>query len=82
MGAVAKAPAGGLTFGVGFNGPVAIAPLLYRRWPYDPAKDLVPVVLTTSQPNVLAVAAAHPANASPNSLPGPRSRTASFYMRR
>jgi tripartite-type tricarboxylate transporter receptor subunit TctC len=29
---------------------------------YDPAKDLVPVVLTTSQPNVLAVAASHPAN--------------------
>src|SRR6202022_2941338 len=62
MGAVAKAPADGFTLGVGFNGPVAIAPLLYRRMAYDPAKDLVPVVLTTSQPNVLAVAATHPAN--------------------
>jgi tripartite-type tricarboxylate transporter receptor subunit TctC len=29
--------------------------------PYDPAKDLVPVVMTTSQPNVLAVRAEHPA---------------------
>jgi tripartite-type tricarboxylate transporter receptor subunit TctC len=26
-----------------------------RKMPYDPAKDLVPVVMTTSQPNVLAV---------------------------
>ena len=62
MGAVAKAPADGFTLGVGFNGPVAIAPLLYRKMGYDPAKDLVPVVLTTLQPNVLAVAATHPAN--------------------
>ncbi|MFZ1094979.1 MAG: tripartite tricarboxylate transporter substrate-binding protein [Xanthobacteraceae bacterium] len=62
MGAVAKAPADGFTLGVGFNGPVAIAPLLYRKMGYDPAKDLVPVVLTTLQPNVLAMAATHPAN--------------------
>jgi tripartite-type tricarboxylate transporter receptor subunit TctC len=62
MAAVAKAPADGHTLGVGFNGPIAIAPLLYRKMAYDPAKDLAPVVLTTSQPNVLAVAASHPAN--------------------
>jgi tripartite-type tricarboxylate transporter receptor subunit TctC len=62
MNAVAKAPADGLTLGVGFNGPIAIAPLLYRKMAYDPAEELVPVVLTTSQPNLLAVAAAHPAN--------------------
>jgi len=62
MSVVAKAPADGHTLGVGFNGPIAIAPLLYRKMAYDPAKDLVPVVLTTSQPNVLAVAATHPAS--------------------
>ncbi len=62
MSAVAKAPPDGLMLGVGFNGPIAIAPLLYRNMAYDPAKDLVPVVLTTSQPNVLAVAATHPAS--------------------
>jgi len=61
MNAVAKAPADGYTLGIGFNGPVAIAPHLYRKMAYDPAKDLRPVVLTTSQPNVLAVAASHPA---------------------
>jgi tripartite-type tricarboxylate transporter receptor subunit TctC len=64
MNAVAKAPPDGYTLGVGFNGPVAIAPHLYRRMAYDAAKDLLPVVLTTSQPNVLAVAAGHPARAA------------------
>jgi tripartite-type tricarboxylate transporter receptor subunit TctC len=62
MNAVARAPADGHTLGVGFNGPIAFAPHLYRHMSYDPAKDLLPVVLTTSQPNVLAVAASHPAN--------------------
>ncbi|MCD0421129.1 tripartite tricarboxylate transporter substrate binding protein [Rubrivivax sp. JA1024] len=45
----------GHTLALGFNGPVAFAPFLYRRMPYDPARDLRPVVMTTSQPNVLAV---------------------------
>jgi tripartite-type tricarboxylate transporter receptor subunit TctC len=62
MNAVARAGADGHTLGIGFNGPIAFAPHLYRHMSYDPAKDLVPVVLTTSQPNVLAVAASHPAN--------------------
>jgi tripartite-type tricarboxylate transporter receptor subunit TctC len=62
MNAVARAPADGHTLGIGFNGPIAFAPHLYRHMSYDPAKDLLPVVLTTSQPNVLAVAASHPAN--------------------
>jgi tripartite-type tricarboxylate transporter receptor subunit TctC len=62
MNTVARAAGDGHTLGVGFNGPIAFAPHLYRHMSYDPAKDLVPVVLTTSQPNVLAVAATHPAN--------------------
>ena len=45
----------GHTFAIAFNGPLAFAPFLYRRMPYDPARDLVPVVMTTSQANVLAV---------------------------
>ncbi|MBQ1762574.1 MAG: tripartite tricarboxylate transporter substrate binding protein [Aquincola sp.] len=51
----AKARDEGHTLALGFNGPIAFAPYLYRKMPYDPAKDLVPVVMTTSQPNVLAV---------------------------
>ena len=54
MDTVAKA-SDGHTLAIGFNGPVAFAPFLYRKMPYDPAKDLVPVVMTTSQPNVLAI---------------------------
>ena len=56
----AKAAPDGHVLAVGFNGPVAFAPFMYRKMPYDPAKDLVPVVMTTLQPNVLAVHAALP----------------------
>jgi tripartite-type tricarboxylate transporter receptor subunit TctC len=38
---------------------------MYKKMPYDPAKDLLPVILTTSQPNVLAVQASNPANSLP-----------------
>ena len=57
----AKAAPDGHTLVLGFNGPMAFAPFLYKKMPYDPAKDLVPVVMTTSQPNVLAVHANVPA---------------------
>ena len=60
MDAVAKAT-DGHTLGMGFNGPLAYAPFLYAKTPYDPTKDLKPVVMTTSQPNVLAVNADVPA---------------------
>lgn len=62
MDAVAKAPADGYTLGIGFNGPIAFGPYMYKKMPYDPFKDLVPVVLTTIQPNVLAVQESNPAN--------------------
>jgi tripartite-type tricarboxylate transporter receptor subunit TctC len=65
MDAVAKAPPDGHTLGIGFNGPVAFGPYMYKKMPYAPAKDLLPIVLTTSQPNVLAVAAGNPANTLP-----------------
>jgi tripartite-type tricarboxylate transporter receptor subunit TctC len=45
----------GHTVAIGFNGPVANAPFLYKKTPYDPTKDLKPIVMTTSQANVLAV---------------------------
>ncbi len=52
---VAAKSTDGHTMAIGFNGPIAFAPFLYSKMPYDPAKDLVPVIMTTSQPNVLAV---------------------------
>ena len=54
---VARAAPDGYTFFVGFNGPLANAPSLYSKLPYDPLKDLLPVVLTGTQPNLLAVGA-------------------------
>ena len=65
MDVVAKAPPDGTTLGIGFNGPIAFGPFMYKKMPYDPAKDLLPIVLTTSQPNVLAVSASNPANTLP-----------------
>lgn len=56
---VAKAAPDGYMMVMGFNGPFAFAPLL-QKLPYDVAKDLAPVVTTSSQPNVLAVNAALP----------------------
>jgi tripartite-type tricarboxylate transporter receptor subunit TctC len=43
------------TLVIGFPGPTAFAPFLYKRMPYDAVKDIVPIVVTTTQPNVLAV---------------------------
>jgi len=42
-----------------FNGPLSFAPLL-QKLPYDVGKDLAPVIITSSQPNVLAVNATLP----------------------
>jgi len=65
MTAVAKAPADGYTLGIGFNGPIAFGPYMYKKMAYDPAKDLLPIVMTSSQPNVLAVPSSNPAKTLP-----------------
>jgi tripartite-type tricarboxylate transporter receptor subunit TctC len=57
---VAKSAPDGYTMLLGFNGPLAFGPLL-SKLPYDVAKDLAPVIITSSQPNVLAVYAGLPA---------------------
>lgn len=62
MDAVAKAAPDGYTLGLGFNGPIAFGPYMYKKMPYNPATDLLPIVLTTSQPNVLAVPGKMPVN--------------------
>ena len=56
---VAKAAPDGHTMLLGFNGPLAFGPLL-GALPYDVTKDLAPVLITSSQPNVLAVNAQMP----------------------
>jgi tripartite-type tricarboxylate transporter receptor subunit TctC len=53
--AVAKAPADGYTIGLSFTGPLATAQFLHAKLPYDPARDLAPIVLVGTAPNILAV---------------------------
>jgi tripartite-type tricarboxylate transporter receptor subunit TctC len=56
---VAHSAPDGYTMVLAFNGPLSFAPLL-QKLPYDVAKDLAPVIITSSQPNVLAVNASLP----------------------
>ena len=56
----AKSAPDGYTMVLSFNGPLAFGPHLYARLPYDPFKDLAPVALTTSQPNLLVASASLP----------------------
>jgi tripartite-type tricarboxylate transporter receptor subunit TctC len=59
---VAKSAPDGYTWVMSYNGPLSFAPYLYPKLPYQPLKDLQPVMITTSQPNVIAVNAQLPAN--------------------
>jgi tripartite-type tricarboxylate transporter receptor subunit TctC len=53
--ATAKAPADGYTIGVA-SVTIAINPHVYReKMPFDPVKDLKPLLLMATQPNVLVV---------------------------
>ena len=45
----------GHTFFLAYNGPITVAPAMFPKLPYAPARDLVPVILAVTQPNVLAV---------------------------
>ena len=55
-----KAPADGYTLVLGQTSNLAINPTLYAKLPYDPLKDLVPVVAVASAPLVLVVPANSP----------------------
>ncbi len=54
-GAVAKAEPDGYTFLFTIQGPLVTAPLLSANLNYDPLKDLTPVTLVATSPNVLVV---------------------------
>ena len=53
--AVAKAEPDGYTLLFTIQGPLVTAPLLSRKLPYDPIKDLQPISLVATSPNVLVV---------------------------
>jgi tripartite-type tricarboxylate transporter receptor subunit TctC len=52
---VAKAAPDGHTLLVAVNGPVAVNKYLFKEMPYDPDKDLLPISLLASSPQMLAV---------------------------
>nr|WP_255591438.1 MULTISPECIES: tripartite tricarboxylate transporter substrate binding protein [unclassified Acidovorax] len=56
----AKAPADGYTFVIGQTSNLAINPTLYSKLPYDPAKDLTPIVKIGSAPLAIVVSAGSP----------------------
>ena len=45
---VAKSAPDGYTMVISFNGPLAFGPHLYSKLPYDPLKDLAPVIITSA----------------------------------
>jgi tripartite-type tricarboxylate transporter receptor subunit TctC len=59
---VAKSAPDGYTWVMSYNGPLSYAPYLYPKLPYHPEKDLQAVMITTSQPNVIAANVQLPAN--------------------
>ena len=60
--AVAKAPADGYTLLVGINGPAAINKFLYKDLGYDSDRDLLPISLLASAPQMLVVTPSVEAN--------------------
>jgi tripartite-type tricarboxylate transporter receptor subunit TctC len=54
---VARSAPDGYTLVVGIDGPITINPSVYRKLPYDPIRDLVPITQLTSSRLVLL---AHP----------------------
>jgi len=58
--AAAKSPADGYTIVLGQTSNLAINPSLYAKMPYNPQKDLVPIVVLASAPLVLVTGAGSP----------------------
>ncbi|MCC7081662.1 MAG: tripartite tricarboxylate transporter substrate binding protein [Burkholderiales bacterium] len=52
---VAKAAPDGYTLLVGGTGPLSLAPAVYKKLPYSPLKDLTPVILLVTIPQILVV---------------------------
>jgi tripartite-type tricarboxylate transporter receptor subunit TctC len=59
--AAAKAAPDGYTLGMATPGPVTAGKTLYPSLPYDPERDLAPVILVNASPNVLATHPSVPA---------------------
>jgi tripartite-type tricarboxylate transporter receptor subunit TctC len=58
---VAKSAPDGYTLLLGQSGPISINPAVYKHLPYDPVKELTPVIMTNSYPYVLVINSKTPA---------------------
>lgn len=56
----AKSPADGYTLVLGQSSDLAINPTLYAKLPYDPQKDLAPILLVANAPLVMVTAVTTP----------------------
>ena len=54
--AIAKATPDGYTIGSGNMAPLAVNPSMMKKMPYDPVKDITPIILIEQAPLVLSVA--------------------------
>jgi tripartite-type tricarboxylate transporter receptor subunit TctC len=65
---VAKAPPDGYTIMMGTIGTQSINPSLYKKMPYDAAKDFVPITRAAMVPNLLVVNKDAPFNTFPEMM--------------
>ncbi|MCC7485572.1 MAG: tripartite tricarboxylate transporter substrate binding protein [Burkholderiales bacterium] len=72
--AVAKSPPDGYTLLVASQSGVSAAPSLIRNLPYDPQRDLTPIVLMVIQPSVLVVHPSLPARTTKDFIALARTR--------
>ena len=76
--AVAKSAADGYTLLVTTSGPVWMAPELYTRLPYDPAKDFTPISLFPAGPLIVGVPNDSPIRNLDDLLAAARSKPLNF----
>jgi hypothetical protein len=58
---VARSAPDGYTIMIGSSGNLAVAPALFAKLPYDPAKDFQPITQTTAGPQIVVINANVPA---------------------
>ena len=69
---VAKSPPDGYTLVIGAVATHAVNPWLFRKLPYDPIKDFVPITLIAHVPNVLVITPERAAQLKMATRPRPR----------
>lgn len=78
MDAAAKSPADGQTIVMGESGNLVINPYLYRRLPFDPARDLAPIALIGTVPLVLVAGAVRPLDSTVAIIAAARDRPLTY----